>query len=398
MSNAVVARALGEAQYEWVRGSDSGTFAVAERGDAGALAAATRQSPLALLIDGRELRLAAATIPAKARRQAALAAPFAVEDDVAEDLEALHVVCGDPQGDTGRRAVAVARLDSLRELLAPLGAAGVSVARMVPDCLALPYTPGHWSLLREDDRVLVRSGAQTGFAIETALLDALLARLDAAEYPSALDVYGETPVPAALSGLPVARHPLPQGALACLAGGATREHTLDLLPEAFRPRRGQRGLWVGGALLAAALVLHLGMLWRDTARLTTELDRVRAEQQQIMQTAFPEITRIVNAELQASQAVATLREQAGGGLSALDMLHTAGRALVAEEAGRFVLEGVNYADGVLNLRVRGPDVEALERFSAGLAGAVDAEVVTVEARPDGALASLRLQAPREAAP
>jgi general secretion pathway protein L len=292
----------------------------------------------------------------------------------------------------------VARLQTLRELLVPLNSAGVSVARIVPDCLALPFAPGRWSLLGEDGRVLVRCGTQLGFAVESELLDPLLARLDPAGYPAALDLYGDVPVPDAFAAVPRTRHPLPQGNLVCLAGGATLGSALDLMPDSFRPLRKRRGVWLGAALLVAALAAHLGMLWRDNAHLAAAVSAVRAEQQKVMQAAFPAITRVVNAELQATQAVAELREQAGNGPAALEMLHAAGRLLQSEGSGKFTLESVNYADGVLNLRLRGADVESIERYSAALKSTLAVEVVAVESQPDGTVASLRLQAPQKSAP
>lgn len=391
MSNGLVARALGGDAYEWVRAGRGETLHPAERGNAAALAAAAQARKISLLVDGREVRVVEATIPARSDRQAQQAAPYAIEDDVAEELDQLHVVCG-VAGSRGKRWVAVIRQDTLRALIEPVVAAGAQVAKVLPDFLALPHRPEHWSLLEDGARMLVRTGPQQGFASDLDLFGCLAARLCSKQRPSGLDLFGECTIPSALIDIPQHPHALPDGTIKLLVEGTGLPHSLDVLPANYRADRAgsASGLRVAAVLLLLALMVHVGFLIRDTRRLEAALVSAREAQSVFMGRAFPAITRVVNPEVQATQAVSELRAQTGHSMSVLAMLHIVGNRLFTE-GDSLVLENLNYADGILSLRLAAPDIASLERYSEALKPQLKVEVVAVEARASGVGGSLRLQ-------
>lgn len=390
MSSLLVARAAADGIYEWLR-PGAGAASV-ERGDPHALAAAAQTRPIALVVDGRTVRVLEAHIPARSQRQAQQAAPYAIEEDVADDIEQLHIVCGAGAAN-GRRNVAVVRQRVLEELLAPLRAAGATIAYLTPEYLALPHRPGHWSLLREGDRVLVRTGDQQGFSCDLTFFDPVITQLAAHTPPVALDVFGDCPVPAALAGLPRHDHPLPAGPFGLIASGSDDPARIDILPAQYRTKqRGAgRGLRVAVLLLALAFVAHVGFLLNDIRHATAALATVRQTQAQTLQRAFPGITRIVNAEVQATQAVAELRGQQRQTLGALEMIHHIGRGMQGAGQPALALENLNYADGVASLRLSAPDIASLERYSEALKSTLAVEVMAVEARNEGVGGSLRIQ-------
>ena len=394
MSNTLVARALGAGAYEWVRGGREDHLGHPERGDAAALTAAAQSRSVSLLVDGREVRVLEASIPARSQRQAQQAAPFAIEEEVADELAQLHVVCG-AIGASGKRAVAVIRQDTVRVLVEPMVAAGAQIAKLLPDFLTLPHRPEYWSLLLDDTRILVRTGPQQGFASDLDLFDCLAARLVSEPRPIGLDLFGECPVPGALLDIPQHRHALPHGTLKLLATGAEGAHTLDVLPPNYRANLHHRagGLRLAAGFLLLALGVHAGFLVHDTQRLDAALVSARAAQAVLMARAFPEITRVVNAEIQATQAVTELRAQRGQSLPVLTMLHIIGGALRLE-GDTLSLENLNYADGILSLRLAAPDIASLERYREALKPQVQVDVVAVEARGTGVGGSLRVQSAR----
>ncbi|MGD9604033.1 MAG: type II secretion system protein GspL [Gammaproteobacteria bacterium] len=389
MSSAILARVAAGGEYEWIRCAERG--AVVERGSAPELASAAGPRSVAVALDGRCVRTLQAVIPARSQRQAEQAAPFAIEEDLAEDPEHLQVACG-RAGEGGRRGIAVIRQAVLDEVLGPLAAQGVNVASAFPEFLAVPHRPGHWSLLFDTSRVLVRTGPDQGFACDPVLLERMLARHDPAALPSAVDVFGEGTLPPLLAHLPRHMHPLPRGALGLLAEEGTDTPVLELLPVRFRARAGFRGAGAGWAvgLLALAVVIHAGFLWRDLRTAERALDEVRTAQAALMREAFPEIPKIVNAEVQAFQVVKELGGRRTTVWSALQALHQVGAAMRRDGDAALRLDQFNYADGVANFRVAAPDIAAIEQLRERLEGDVQVDVVRVETRDSGVAGTLRL--------
>ncbi len=398
MSNPWVVRALGEDLYEWNRSGRAAQASLSERGNRQAMLAAA-QAPLTLLVDGRAVRTLEAAIPARSQRQAQQAAPFAVEEELADDLEQLQVVCGFLAAN-GKRAVAVVGQAFLRNALEPFTADGAQLARMLPDYLALPQRVGHWSVLKDGARLLVRTGAQAGFACDLTLFDSLANRLGQDQRPRGLDLFGDVTVPGVFSDLPQQQHALPQGVLALLAQGVSEANALDLRPAHYRSDGRQRagGLRVAAVLGLLALGVHLGFGLRETHGLQAALAATRTAQAATMRNAFPAITRVVNAEVQAAQGVAELRGHAGATVSALELLHRVGRGMRMAETPTLALETLNYADGILSVRLAAPDIASLEHYSEALKPFVQVEVVAVEARENGVGGSLRVQPVRGAPP
>ncbi len=396
MTNGLVIRTLADGRFEWANSAlEANTRA--RVGDAAALAAHATQ-PVCVLLDGRDVATLTATIPARSARQAAQAAPYAIEDEVAEEVESLHVNCGPALANDGR-ALAVVKSELLNKLTSSLTEHGIRLGKIAPEYLALPYRAGRWTLLRDADRVLVRFDAAQGCAMDFAIADTLLARRAALAAPNGVDLFGFTESPLALAGLPCEHHPLPHGPLALLAQQANETDTLDITPESLRRAEGAgtRANWLSWGLLALALIIHLGFSWRTQSASRTELTRLAETQAQIMQSAFPEITRVVNAEAQATQAVAALRDTAAGGLGLLEMLGNVAGAIAGQPEARLKLEGINYGDGVMNLRLSAPDIKTLESFAAQVSG-LHVEVVSVETRARDISGALRVQGVSEATP
>ena len=99
-------------------------------------------------------------LPLASHRQRQAAVAYAVEDLIAEPLEAVHVALG-PELGPGEYLVAVVGRAEM-EVWAPQ--AKKAGQRLVPDVLALPIPPeGSWSVREIAGRVLVRRPDGTGF-------------------------------------------------------------------------------------------------------------------------------------------------------------------------------------------------------------------------------------------
>jgi len=131
------------------------------------------EGPATILVPTERVRLLAVDLPLpnRARRLAAL--PFAIEDQVAEPVESLHLALGarvDPAGSPNRYLVGVVRAAIMAEWVALAEAHGLAGAAMVPDVLLLPRPAEGWTVELRAGRALVLAADGTGFAVPAALL------------------------------------------------------------------------------------------------------------------------------------------------------------------------------------------------------------------------------------
>ncbi|MSR14268.1 MAG: hypothetical protein EXR86_06810 [Gammaproteobacteria bacterium] len=98
-NRVVVARRSKDEPYEWLSNAyDAAGDAAVEVGDADVLVRHADGAGVLMLVNGSDVRVLEVTIPARSNRQAA---PFAVEDEIADDIEDLHIVCGPDLGGGG---------------------------------------------------------------------------------------------------------------------------------------------------------------------------------------------------------------------------------------------------------------------------------------------------------
>lgn len=143
-----------------------------------------------VLVPSEHVLMLPVELPLASHRRRLEALPFAIEDRLAEPLEALHVALGGALG--GHRYLAGAvRHETMRRWVAALEAAGLGHAALVPDALALPVPPaGAWSVDFAAGRAVVRTDDGAGFAVSEAQLRTVWA---AAGKPSCV-VFGD-PLP-----------------------------------------------------------------------------------------------------------------------------------------------------------------------------------------------------------
>ena len=347
--------------------------------------------PAIMLLDGRTVTTLRADIPGRSDRQARIAAPFAVEEDIAEDIEAVRVVCGSREPD-GARVVAVLHEGLLSEILAPLAAVGHAPVSVIPEYLALPWQSGRCSLHIAADRVLVRTSLNEGFACDLETAAVVIPRTLQARAVQTLDVYGN-PLPFPLTDIDIAHHPLPDATWDVLSRGLAAPPALELLPSEFRRRAQgmQQPLLAAAAVLVLALVGFTGLSISARTGLQQDLAALEAREQALMAASFPGIERIVNAEVQATQVLGDLRAAAGGEVSFLELLHGLGAAIAAKNQA-IEFTSVAYADGVLSAQVVAPDIAVLEALRTDTTQTLNLEIVSVEARGGGVIGSLRASA------
>ncbi|MBK8750445.1 MAG: type II secretion system protein GspL [Candidatus Competibacteraceae bacterium] len=321
---------------------------------------------LLLIAPGERLTLHRVPLPSRKRSTWARAVPYALEDQVAEDIETLHFALGiAPDGD--RLPVAVVAHDTLREWLEACTQAGLMPAAVIPEPLLLPWQEGDWSVLLEQRRAVVRTGRWEGFATERDLLELLLnqALAEAGDAkPQRLRVWGSPPPELAEAGLEaVVEDTLPEP-LRLFAAGYPPIPALNLLqgPYSRQAHWGRRlRHWRVAAVLAGSWLLVQGIAQiHQYWSLQRELVTLRTEMEQVFKDAVPSATRIVNPKVQLESRLRELRPSGSSGGALFELLQRGGQPLADFPA--VMLRGFNYRDGQLDLDLEGGNPAVLDQL------------------------------------
>lgn len=387
-------RLLPDGAASWCLGSAPERIAL---GTPAAAAAAATGCRVTVLVPGAAVTLLAARLPTRQQQRLRQALPYALEDQLAADVETLHfAAAGRRDGD--EVSCAVVERAVLKDWLAALEAAGIHADAVLPDLLALPRAAGEWSLLAEAGGVLLRYDELRGLATDTATLPHLLPLLlqqQGERRPSRLrlhDATGDGATDALLrgwcaeQGIELQATTVTGDALTVLAPAALRGEGINLLQGEFSRREKTRQLWrpwrAAAALLAALLLLQGGMAiarYSSLSRADAELD---AQIERLYREAFPEAQRVVDAPAQMQQKLAELR-RGDAGLEFNRLLLHAGPML--RDSG-VQLRALHYSPGLLDIEVTAADLQTLDRLKQALdSGALRAEISSADSN-DGAVA------------
>jgi general secretion pathway protein L len=272
-----------------------------------------------------------------------------------------------------------------------------AVAAWVPTPLLLPFRQGTWSIVREGDSVVVRSGRCTGFVVEAEMLGVMLdaALRDADAVPDVL-MHGADEsadlalLPTVLRGRTTWRRGNLQTALWLGADAVP----LDLRQGQYAAqlplaRWWQQIRWVA-AFAAVALTLQLLLTWMDLQAARSEQVRLRSAIVDSYRQAVPE-GALVDAERQLQRQ---LEQMGGGGQGSafMPLLAELAAALDAQAGTR--LASLNYSNrvGEMRINVVAGGYDEVEQLRAGLqAGGLGAELETSNATGDEVRARLRLR-------
>jgi general secretion pathway protein L len=335
---------------------------------------------IALIVPGSEVVSLDAELPARAGARLLQAVPFALEEQLAEDVETLHFALG-VRGDNGRTGVNVVSKSLLDAWLAELAAAGLTAAAVFADTALLPDNPGQIVAWLEGEELHIRVPGQIAVSVPSAPLAGSieLAVPQATELSTLGLLLFATPqewharssefeaLRDRFAGFKVQL--LPHGPLPLLASGADAGAPINLLQGELAPRNASSGSlrpWrLAAGLAAAAVLLHASaQIWelRSAAAAETALD---ASISSVVNATFPgETIAADGARSRMEQQLLALRS---GGASGGDLLPAlAALAQARGAAPDAELESLGFDSGTVDVRIKAKSAESLERINASL--------------------------------
>lgn len=366
---------------QWIAVDSDGTRLDAPvSGELSAAMEAAADRRVVVLLPASDILLTTVDLPIRSSSRLLAALPYALEEQVADDLETLHFAAGSKDSN-GKTPVAVTNRDSLEKRLATIAAAGIRPDVVTTELSGLAQIPGTVSLLLEGDHVMLSDGAETRVSFQD---------LSPAEVLSAIGVIGDT---LTRKSDDIARHVIvycdsaaqekyqkelllleqeltsldikifPDGALPRLAVTVATSNVINLLQGEFADEQSYSGLfkpWRIAAMLLLALgALGLGNSGAAYFQLQKHDDILQSQVLAEFKESFPWIKDVKDPE---SQLNSLLRQSGAGGKPQVFLQSLEQLSLALQQNSAATIEAISYRDGVMDIRLTAPDVATLDKI------------------------------------
>jgi len=178
--------ALSNLQY-WAIGADQHPSITLGHGSLEELTPIARGKKVTVLIDAHYTTVESVDIPSKNRSKQLLAAPFAMEDFLAEDIEDTYFALGkstsntsttdkdSPEKDGANKIPVIAiKRHLLEQTIDFFRQQQIHLEAVSADSVALPATEKNWSVLLDEDSALIKTGTAQAHSCDRGNLEIIL--------------------------------------------------------------------------------------------------------------------------------------------------------------------------------------------------------------------------------
>ncbi|HUO83154.1 MAG TPA: type II secretion system protein GspL [Gammaproteobacteria bacterium] len=408
-------RAAARTPPSWVTVNHEGArLSGVEKGSLELAARGVESRRVVVLVPATEVLMTSADLPVRGGAKVLQALPFALEEQLAEDIDKLHFAPGVRSEGAQGLPVAVTTRSNMDQWLERLASAGIRPQLMMPDAYGLPPEPGGVSVLLDRDLVYLRRGADQPIVFQGL-------RLDQALELAGIGVEGAA-TPAAATRLTVflgqRRHQgqselwndlrerfadveirlLPQGPLPHLAVNAVRFPDVNLLQGPYAPVTSSQALWqpwrLAASLAAVCVAVALGVEAVQFFKLSAEEARLDATIEQVFHSALPNVPLSTDPRRQLERELEAARGGTGAGERPfLEILSVVGSVLRETPDAR--VEALSFRNDTMDLRLTVPSVGTLDQIKRLVAerGQLDTEIRSANPRDEAIEGRLTLKEP-----
>jgi general secretion pathway protein L len=345
------------------------------------------QRQVQILVPSCDVILKSLNVPAKSSRAMRLAAPYMLEDNLAEEVEQLFFayadLAKDEQGNNCHTAI-VAH-SQMQQWLSWLDDANIETKSIMPDVLAMPINKEGWSAIalgsNSQQQVVVRQGLWQGFTVDIdawqfqchALVEQQKTSEESNSQQEVKSIQAYSPL-AFSDELTVSAMPeeLPLALMAQKQNSTLNGFNLlqgEYKAQESRSYAGQQWLWVAGVAMFA-LLLSLG-------HKSVQLWQLNAEQESVKQSiiadykkAFPKTKRVrvatIKSQLNRELALLGGVNDREGFLAMLAKIQPAFAKVPALKPESLKFDGKRQE---LRIQAKAKDYQAFEQFSVALSAA-----------------------------
>jgi general secretion pathway protein L len=373
----------GQEETEWLTLDDSGApTPTRQRGPLTLASAVWRGGRVIVLAPATQILLAEPELPPGGGAKLAKAVPFALEEQLTEDVDQLSFAIGHRR-DNGRTPVAVVSRPVLQAWLSDLSAAGLEPQSIYADIALMPENPGQTVLWLEKERLAVRRPGAIPFAVELSPVKEALVVAGIIADP--LEVNAE-PKPKENAILYVTREDwtrtqdefetlvqdfeslkvqlLADGPLPWLARGVGAADAVNLLQGEFSRTADYGARWrqwrVAAVLAVALLVVHVAAQALQIRHAKNESAALDGEISQVFSFAMPADTK-TDPRRQMQSRLERIRKSGTGPQYFLHALQTLSGALAVTP--KTTINALSYRDNSFDMTVNTPSLGVLSQFS-----------------------------------
>jgi general secretion pathway protein L len=373
----------GQEETEWLTLDESGApTPTRQRGSLSLAAAVWRTGRVVVLAPATQILLAEPELPPGTGAKLARAVPFALEEQLTEDVDLLSFAIGRRRG-RGGTPVAVVSRSVLQAWLSELNAAGFDPEAIYADISLMPENPGQTVLWLEKERLAVRRPGALPFAVELSPVKEALVVAGVIADP--LESTAE-PKPKESAILYVTREDwariqgefedlleefetlkvqlLTDGPLPWLARGIAAPEAVNLLQGEFSRTTDYHERWrqwrIAAALAVALLVVYVAAQALQIRHAKHESAALDGEISQVFSSAMPGDAP-TDPRRQMQTKLERIRKSGAGPQYFLRTLQTLSGALAV--APKTAISALSYREDSLDMTVSAPSLAALSQLT-----------------------------------
>ena len=361
-----------DASLQWVLASDSVDDENCGKIKLAHAASLIQDRKVVILLPIEDIFLTHVELHIKNRKQLEKAVPFALEDELAEDIEELHFAIGSRNADD-QYPVAVISKAKLDHLIKVLGEVNIYPDIITIDIFGLQWKANQWSACIDDDHVLVRTKQWSGFACDVPSFLEFINIASAGEEnrPELIDVYAHPDENIDdLKELPnfyVHDFWRPNA----YVEGFQEDKCINLLQGSYikadKQHKTIRPWKIAAALTGIWLALLFTQVGVEYSQLNKADNQLSTKIESVFRNTFPEVNNVVNPRVQMEQRLKKLRE--GGNSTStepdfLKLLHHSGYELNKDK--NVAINSIRFRNSELSLEVDTKDVQVLENVKTKL--------------------------------
>jgi general secretion pathway protein L len=317
-------------------------------------------------------------LPTKAGTKLQQVVPYALEEQLADDIDDLHFAIGKRPADSTRTPVAVVTRALMDQWLEALKSNGLEPEAMYADSDLLPQNPGQAVALLEEDVVVVRPPSGTPITLPADALQEALETAQASNpeggagrglvlYTGAPEWHEHSAQVEALrerfDGIKIQL--LANGPLALFAQQLPVATPTNLLQGQYAPTTsravGFRAWRVAAMLLLCLIGLHVAGKAAELSLLKRNEHKLDVSLREAIQTVMPG-ANTADARKVLEQRLSTARAANSSGLlPALEAFVQAKNAAPGAS-----VQALSFHNGTLELKITAPDASSLDRISQAL--------------------------------
>lgn len=257
----------------------------------------SKQRDVVVLVPGCDVAIKSLTVPGKSQKAVKLAAPYMLEDELAQDVDELFFAYANQKSDIEDHncfLVAVER-SQMQQWLQWLTDANIKAKFMLPDLLLMPLKENGASVIRLDDQLVTRTGSWQGFVVDLAFCSEIVKSLKISDDgDQAQAIYSYSPLPEQLTDLPIEKQPeeLPLALFASQLASTK----FNMLQGEFQINEKRSPVlihWSRVAMVAGlALLLSFAMKGAQLMQVNQQQKAVEQEIISVYKKAFPQTKRV----------------------------------------------------------------------------------------------------------